>query len=106
MGHREVGVRTGVRGDEVGAGTAGAGDQNVASVAGGGSLAVQVAFRGDLDQVVALVDDRLAECGTQGVGGPRRDHPAVDRTPPDGGVVRGQVVGGHRCWTAAVPLGV
>jgi hypothetical protein len=65
-----VGVRPGVGGHEVGMGAPGAGDEHIAAVAPCRPLAVQVGPVADLDQVVALVDDRLGGLGPQRVGDP------------------------------------
>ena len=82
------------------------GDEHVAAVARRRALAVQVDPVADLDQVVALVDDRLGGLGAQGVGDPGGHQPPVERSPAHGVVMRRQVGGGIGGGARAVDLGV
>jgi hypothetical protein len=71
---------------------------------------VQVTGGGDLDQVVAAVDDRprrhRGHRGTEGRGGAGGEDPPVQRPPPHGVVVGREVAGGIVGRSGAEALGV
>ncbi len=106
VGYGVVGVRAGVRGHQKRPGAARTGDQHVTPVPRRRPLAVQKHPVADLDQVMALVDDRLGRLGTQRVRYPGGHQPPVERTPPYGVVMHRQVGRGIGRRARAVHLGV